>query len=188
MSARSYRPETRLVHSGILRSQFQENAEALYLTQSYVYDSAASAEARFKGSEPGYIYSRYGNPTLSMFETRMAEFEGAEAARATATGMAAVTLALMGQVRAGDHVVAAKASGTQVSPRPEERPKGASRRARRRESRPSSFETPRYARLLRMRRQVYRMGALTEREAGRMSQIIPWSFEPAGLQPRKTTR
>jgi O-succinylhomoserine sulfhydrylase len=109
VSARSYRPETRLVHSGILRSQFQENAEALYLTQSYVYDSAASAEARFKGDEPGYIYSRYGNPTLSMFETRMAEFEGAEAARATATGMAAVTLALMGQVRAGDHVVAAKA-------------------------------------------------------------------------------
>ena len=108
MSAR-YRPETRLVHSGILRSQFQENAEALYLTQSYVYDSAASAEARFKGKEPGYIYSRYGNPTLSMFETRMAEFEGAESARATATGMAAVTLALMGQVRAGDHVVAAKA-------------------------------------------------------------------------------
>jgi O-succinylhomoserine sulfhydrylase len=109
VSARSYRPETRLVHSGILRSQFQENAEALYLTQSYVYDSAASAEARFKGNEPGYIYSRYGNPTLSMFETRMAEFEGAESARATATGMAAVTLALMGQVRAGDHVVAAKA-------------------------------------------------------------------------------
>ena len=109
MSARSYRPETRLVHSGILRSQFQENAEALYLTQSYVYDSAASAEARFKGDEPGYIYSRYGNPTLSMFETRMAEFEGAEAARATATGMAAVTVALLGQLKAGDHVVAAKA-------------------------------------------------------------------------------
>ncbi len=62
VSPRRYRPETRLVHSGILRSQFQENAEALYLTQSYVYDSAASAEARFKGSEPGYIYSRYGNP------------------------------------------------------------------------------------------------------------------------------
>jgi O-succinylhomoserine sulfhydrylase len=109
VSARRYRPETRLVHSGIMRSQFQENAEALYLTQSYVYDNAASAEARFKGSEPGYIYSRYGNPTLSMFEDRMAEFEGAESARATATGMAAVTLALMGQVRAGDHVVAAKA-------------------------------------------------------------------------------
>jgi O-succinylhomoserine sulfhydrylase len=109
VSPRPYRPETRLVHSGIVRSQFQENAEALYLTQSYVYDNAASAEARFKGNEPGYIYSRYGNPTLTMFERRMAEFEGAESARATATGMAAVTLSLMGQVRAGDHVVAAKA-------------------------------------------------------------------------------
>jgi O-succinylhomoserine sulfhydrylase len=104
-----YRPETRLVHAGILRSQFAENAEALYLTQSYVYDSAAQAEARFKGEEPGFIYSRYGNPTLSMFEERMAAFEGAEAARATATGMAAVTTALMGQLRAGDHIVAAKA-------------------------------------------------------------------------------
>jgi O-succinylhomoserine sulfhydrylase len=109
VSPRPYRPETRLVHSGIMRSQFQENAEALYLTQSYVYDNAASAEARFKGTEPGYIYSRYGNPTLSMFEQRMAEFEGAESARATATGMAAVTLSLLGQVRAGDHVVSAKA-------------------------------------------------------------------------------
>jgi O-succinylhomoserine sulfhydrylase len=106
---RSYRPETRLVHAGILRSQFGENAEALYLTQSYVYDSAAQAEARFKGEEPGFIYSRYGNPTLSMFEERMAAFEGAEAARATATGMAAVTVALLGQLKAGDHVVAAKA-------------------------------------------------------------------------------
>jgi O-succinylhomoserine sulfhydrylase len=104
-----YRPETRLVHAGIERSQFQENAEALYLTQSYVYDSAASAEKRFKGEEPGYIYSRYGNPTVTMFEKRIAALEGAEAARATATGMAAVTLSLMGQLKAGDHVVAAKA-------------------------------------------------------------------------------
>jgi O-succinylhomoserine sulfhydrylase len=104
-----YRPETRLVHAGIERSQFQENSEALYLTQSYVYDSAASAEKRFKGEEPGYIYSRYGNPTVTMFERRIAALEGAEAARATATGMAAVTLSLMGQLKAGDHVVAAKA-------------------------------------------------------------------------------
>jgi O-succinylhomoserine sulfhydrylase len=104
-----YRPETRLVHAGILRSQFAENAEALFLTQSYVYDSAAQAEARFKGDEPGFIYSRYGNPTLAMFEERMAAFEGAEAARSTATGMAAVTVALMGQLKAGDHIVAAKA-------------------------------------------------------------------------------
>ena len=104
-----YRPETRLVQSGILRSQFGETSEALFLTQGYVYDSSAQAEARFKGEDPGYQYSRFANPTVTMFEQRMAEFEGAEAARATATGMAAVTLSLMGQVRAGDHVVASKA-------------------------------------------------------------------------------
>jgi O-succinylhomoserine sulfhydrylase len=104
-----YRPETRLVQSGILRSQFGETSEALFLTQGYVYDSSAQAEARFKGEDPGYQYSRFANPTVSMFEQRMAELEGAEAARATATGMAAVTLALMGQVRAGDHVVASSA-------------------------------------------------------------------------------
>ena len=104
-----YRPETRLVQSGVLRSQFGETSEALFLTQGYVYDSSAQAEARFKGEDPGYQYSRFANPTVSMFERRMAEFEGAGAARATATGMAAVTLSLMGQVRAGDHVVASKA-------------------------------------------------------------------------------
>ncbi len=108
-AASKYRPETRLVQSGILRSQFGETSEALFLTQGYVYDNSAQAEARFKGEDPGYQYSRFANPTVSMFERRMAEFEGAEAARATATGMAAVTLALMGQVRAGDHVVASKA-------------------------------------------------------------------------------
>jgi O-succinylhomoserine sulfhydrylase len=104
-----YRPETRLVQSGILRSQFGETSEALFLTQGYVYDNSAQAEARFKGEDPGYQYSRFANPTVTMFEQRIAEFEGAEAARATATGMAAVTLSLMGQVRAGDHVVASKA-------------------------------------------------------------------------------
>src|SRR5437868_7149195 len=108
-SARRYRPETRLVHSGTLRSQFSETSEALFLTQGYVYDSAAQAERRFKGEEPGYQYSRFSNPTVSMFEQRMAAFEGAEAARATATGMAAVTVSLMGQLKAGDHVIAAKA-------------------------------------------------------------------------------
>jgi len=106
---RHYRPETRLVHSGIMRSPFGETSEALYLTQSYVYDNAASAEKRFKGEEAGFVYSRYGNPTIAMFEQRMASFEGAQAARATATGMAAVTLSLLGQLKAGDHVVAAKA-------------------------------------------------------------------------------
>src|SRR5207253_4074291 len=104
-----YRPETRLVHAGTLRSEFGETSEALFLTQGYVYDSSAQAERRFKNEEPGYQYSRFANPTVAMFEARMAAFEGAEAARATATGMAAVTVALLGQCKAGDHVVAAKA-------------------------------------------------------------------------------
>jgi O-succinylhomoserine sulfhydrylase len=108
-SPKTYRPETRLVHAGTLRSQFGETSEALFLTQGYVYPSAEECEARFSGKTPGYVYSRYSNPTLSMFEQRMAALEGAESARATATGMAAVTTALMGQVKAGDHVVAAKA-------------------------------------------------------------------------------
>jgi O-succinylhomoserine sulfhydrylase len=106
---KSYRPETRLVHAGTLRSQYGETSEALFLTQGYVYPSAEECEARFSGKIPGYVYSRYSNPTMDMFEKRMAALEGAEAARSTATGMAAVTTALMGQVKAGDHVVAAKA-------------------------------------------------------------------------------
>src|SRR5215472_3979592 len=104
-----YRPETSLVHSGTLRSQFGETAEALYLTQGYVYDSAEQCEARFKGEDPGYIYSRYSNPTIAMFERRMIELEGAEAGRSTATGMAAVTTAMLAPLKAGDHVVASKA-------------------------------------------------------------------------------
>ena len=109
LNTRKYRPETRLVQSGTLRSQFGETSEALFLTQGYVYDNSAQAEARFKGEDPGYQYSRFANPTVTMFEQRMAEFEGAEAARALSTGMAAVTLAMMGQVKAGDHIVASKA-------------------------------------------------------------------------------
>jgi O-succinylhomoserine sulfhydrylase len=105
----SYRPETRLVHGGTLRSQFGETSEALFLTQGYVYDSAEQCEARFKGQDPGFIYSRYSNPTIAMFERRMIELEGAEAARSTATGMAAVTTAILAPLRAGDHVVASKA-------------------------------------------------------------------------------
>jgi O-succinylhomoserine sulfhydrylase len=108
-AARRYRPETRLVHAGQMRSNFGETSEALYLTQGFVYDSAEQCAARFKGEEPGFLYSRFSNPTVAMFEARMAAFEGAEAARATASGMAAVTTALIGQLRAGDHVVAAKA-------------------------------------------------------------------------------
>ena len=108
-SAARYRPETRLVHSGTLRSQFGETSEGLFLTQGFVYDSAEQCEARFKGEDPGFLYSRFSNPNISMFERRMIELEGAEAARATATGMAAVTTAILAPLKAGDHVVAAKA-------------------------------------------------------------------------------
>jgi O-succinylhomoserine sulfhydrylase len=104
-----YRPETRLVHSGTLRSQFAETSEALFLTQGFIYDTAEQCEARFKGEDPGFLYSRFSNPNISMFERRMIELEGAEAARATATGMAAVTTAILAPLKAGDHVVAAKA-------------------------------------------------------------------------------
>src|SRR6201992_1237768 len=104
-----YRPETRLVHSGTIRSEFGETSEALFLTQGYVYNTAEECEARFKGEDPGYIYSRYSNPTIGMFERRMIELEGAEAGRSTATGMAAVTAAILAPLKAGDHVVAAKA-------------------------------------------------------------------------------
>ncbi len=107
--ARSYRPETRLVHSGTIRSEFGETSEALFLTQGFVYASAEECEARFKGEQPGFLYSRFSNPNISMFEGRMIDLEGAEAARATATGMAAVTAAILAPLRKGDHVVAAKA-------------------------------------------------------------------------------
>jgi len=109
LSTARYRPETRLVHSGTLRSQFGETSEALFLTQGFVYDSAEQCEARFKGDDPGFLYSRFSNPTVSMFERRMIELEGAEAGRAAATGMAAVTTAILAPLKAGDHVVAAKA-------------------------------------------------------------------------------
>jgi len=108
-STARYRPETKLVHSGTLRSQYGETSEALFLTQGFIYDSAEQCEARFKGEDPGFLYSRFSNPNISMFERRMIELEGAEAARATATGMAAVTTAILAPLKAGDHVVAAKA-------------------------------------------------------------------------------
>jgi len=100
---------TRLVRGGLARSNFGETAEALYLTQSFVYASAEGADARFAGTDPGFVYSRYGNPTVQMFEDRLALAEGAEFCRATASGMAAVHLALTGLLSAGDHVVAGKA-------------------------------------------------------------------------------
>ena len=86
-----------------------ETSEALFLTQGFIYDTAEQCEARFKGEDPGFLYSRFSNPNISMFERRMIELEGAEAARATATGMAAVTTAILAPLKAGDHVVAAKA-------------------------------------------------------------------------------
>ncbi len=107
--AQSWHLATRLIHGGTERSPHGETSEALYLTSGYVYDRAEDAEARFRGDQAGYVYSRYGNPTVAMFEERMRLLEGAEAARATATGMAAVTGVLLGQLQAGDHVVAAKA-------------------------------------------------------------------------------
>src|ERR1700741_2231611 len=108
-TAARYRTETRLAHSGTLRSEFGETSEALFLTQGFIYDTAEQCEARFKGEEPGFLYSRFSNPNIAMFEQRMIELEGAEAARATATGMAAVTTAILAPLKAGDHVVAAKA-------------------------------------------------------------------------------
>ena len=105
----AWQPETVLVHGGTLRSSYNETSEALFLTQGYVYDSAEQAEQRFKDEAGGFIYSRYANPTVAMFEERMRSFEGAEAARATATGMAAVSAALLSYLRAGDHVIAARA-------------------------------------------------------------------------------
>ncbi|MBA4781610.1 MAG: O-succinylhomoserine sulfhydrylase [Rhizobiales bacterium] len=100
---------TQLVHGGTLRSGFGETSEALFLTQGFVYPNAEAAEARFCGDDDGFVYSRYANPTVAMFEERMRLFEGSEAAMATASGMAAVHSSLMSFLRAGDHIVAAKA-------------------------------------------------------------------------------
>ena len=101
---------TRAVHAGTRRSQYGEVSEAIFLTQGFVYDTAEAAEARFVEIGPDeYIYARYGNPTVAMFEDRIAALEGAEAAFATASGMAAVNGALVSMLRAGDHVVSARA-------------------------------------------------------------------------------
>lgn len=101
--------QTMMVHGGMERSQHGETSEAIFFNSGFIYPTSGSAEARFKGEEPGHIYSRFSNPTVEMFQKRAALLEGAEAARATATGMAAVTTAVMSQLRADDHVVAARA-------------------------------------------------------------------------------
>ena len=101
--------ETELVHGGTLRSQFGETSEAMFLTQGFVYNNAEQAEARFKNEDPGFQYSRFGNPTVAMFEERLRIFEGAEDCRATATGMAAVTASILCYLKAGDHIVSGRA-------------------------------------------------------------------------------
>ena len=104
-----WRDATRLVQAGTRRSAFQETSEAIYLTSGFVYDSAEQAEARFKGEDEGFQYSRFENPTVDMFERRLVSIEGCEAARGTASGMAAVFASLMCFLKAGDHVVASRA-------------------------------------------------------------------------------
>ena len=100
---------TRLIRGGTMRTAFNETSEALLLTQSFVYETAERAVARFNGEEPGYVYSRFANPTVQMFEDRLALLEGAQSCRAQTSGMAAVHAALMGLLRAGDHLVAGRA-------------------------------------------------------------------------------
>ena len=106
---RDWELETKLVRGGLTRTPYGEISEALFLTQSFSYESAGAADKRFSGEDPGFIYQRFGNPTTAMFEDRLALLEGAEVCRATASGMAAVHVALMGLVRAGDHIVAGRA-------------------------------------------------------------------------------
>lgn len=105
----SWRPATQLVHGGTTRSNHGETSEAIFLTQGFVYETSAAADARFKGETDGFIYARYGSPTNDMFEKRMCMLEGAEDARATASGMAAISAAILCQLKAGDHIVAARA-------------------------------------------------------------------------------
>lgn len=106
---RNRAPATLLVHGGTQRSQHNETSEALFMTSGYTYPSSEHAEKLFKNEIVGHNYSRFSNPTVEMFQNRMALLEGAEAARGFATGMAAVTTAVMSQVRAGDHIVASRA-------------------------------------------------------------------------------
>jgi len=105
----NYDIETLGVRAGIERSQFNEHSEALFLTSSFVFNSAAQAAARFKGEEPGNIYARFTNPTVTMFEQRLAALEGAERCVATASGMSAILATVMGLLSGGDHIVASRA-------------------------------------------------------------------------------
>jgi O-succinylhomoserine sulfhydrylase len=106
----NWRPATRAVRAGTWRSEQGETSEALFLTSGYAYDSAETAEARFRGEDPGMTYSRLQNPTVAMLEERIAAMEGAEACRVQSSGMAAMTVALLCQLSQGDHVVAGRAA------------------------------------------------------------------------------
>jgi O-succinylhomoserine sulfhydrylase len=108
MNEQDYQPETLAVRSGTVRSQYGEHSEGLFLTSSFVFESAAQAAARFIGEEPGNIYARFTNPTVTMFEERLAALEGAEQCVATASGMSAILACVMGVLKAGDHVVASR--------------------------------------------------------------------------------
>ena len=108
-NSRNWRPQTRLVRGGTARSAFEETSEAVYLTSGYVYGSAEEAEAAFTGDKERYVYSRYGNPTVAMFQERLAALEGAKHCFATSSGMAAVFAALASQVGAGGRIVASRA-------------------------------------------------------------------------------
>src|SRR4029077_14758213 len=101
-----WRLATKLVQGGLMRSQINETNAAIFMTSGYVYGSAEEAEAAFANTKPRFIYSRFSNPTVQMFEQRMALLAGAEAARATATGMAAVFASLLSLLKAGERVVA----------------------------------------------------------------------------------
>ena len=103
---KAWRPQTLMVRGGTTRSQYGETSEALYLNSGFVYDSPEQQSARMAGDEPGYIYSRYANPTVRMFEERLAQLEGAEDCRATASGMAAIHTMLVAPGKPGDRIVA----------------------------------------------------------------------------------
>ena len=108
-NSKNWRTETQLVRGGTLRSNFDETSESIYMTSGYVYDSAEAAETAFKCTNSRYVYSRYSNPTVAMFEQRLALLEGAAYCVGTSSGMAAVFAALMSQINAGDRVVASRA-------------------------------------------------------------------------------
>ena len=105
---KEYDPDTLAVRAGIQRSQFNEHAEALYLTSSFVFDNAAQAAARFSGEEAGFVYGRFSNPTVSMLQERLAALEGGEACIATASGMAAILSTVMALMKSGEHIVASR--------------------------------------------------------------------------------